>query len=38
LRTPTRAPGSDAVHLPAPLTRRAAILVDFVTAALEGDR
>jgi AcrR family transcriptional regulator len=38
LRTPTRAPGSDAVHLPAPLGARAAILVDFVAAALEGDR
>jgi AcrR family transcriptional regulator len=38
LRTPTRPPGSDAVHLPAPLAQRAAILVDFVAAALEGDR
>lgn len=37
LRTPTRAPGTDAVHLPAPLAARAAILVDFVAAALEGD-
>jgi len=37
LRTPSRAPGSDAVHLPAPLAARAAILVDFVAAALEGD-
>jgi AcrR family transcriptional regulator len=37
LRTPTRAPGSDRVHLPAPLVERAAILVDFVAAALEGD-
>ncbi|HEY3670729.1 MAG TPA: TetR family transcriptional regulator [Acidimicrobiia bacterium] len=36
LRTPTRAPGSDAVRLPAPLAARAAILVDFVAAALEG--
>jgi AcrR family transcriptional regulator len=38
LRTPTRAPGSDAVHLPAPLAERAAMLVDFVAAGLEGDR
>jgi len=37
LRTPTRAPGADAVRLPAPLAARAAILVDFVAAALEGD-
>ncbi len=37
LRTPTRAPGADAVHLPMPLTARAAILIDFVAAALEGD-
>jgi AcrR family transcriptional regulator len=37
LRTPTRAPGSDAVHLPPPLAARAAILVDFVAAGLEGD-
>jgi len=37
LRTPTRAPGSDAVHLPMPLVERAAILVEFVAAALEGE-
>ena len=37
LRTPTRAPGADAARLPAPLAARAAILVDFVAAALEGD-
>ena len=37
LRTPTRAPGADAVHLPAALAARAEILVDFVAAALEGD-
>ena len=37
LRTPTRAPGADAVRLPAPLAERAAILVDFVAAALEGE-
>ena len=37
LRTPTRAPGADAVHLPAPLAARAAILIDFVAAALEGE-
>jgi AcrR family transcriptional regulator len=37
LRTPTRAPGADAVHLPAPLAARAEILVDFVAAGLEGD-
>lgn len=38
LRSPSRAPGADAVHLPARLAPRAAILIDFVTAALEGDR
>jgi AcrR family transcriptional regulator len=38
LRTPTRAPGADAVHLPTPLAERAAMLVDFVAAGLEGDR
>jgi AcrR family transcriptional regulator len=37
LRTPTRAPGSEAVSLPAPLAARAAILIDFVAAGLEGD-
>jgi AcrR family transcriptional regulator len=37
LRTPTRAPGSEAVHLPASLAARAALLVDFVAAGLEGD-
>jgi AcrR family transcriptional regulator len=37
LRTPTRAPGSEAVRLPTPLAARAAILVDFVAAGLEGD-
>jgi len=37
LRTPTRAPGADAVHLPAALAARAEILVDFVAAGLEGD-
>jgi AcrR family transcriptional regulator len=37
LRTPTRVPGADAVRLPAPLAPRAAILVDFVAAALEGE-
>ena len=37
LRTQTRAPGADAVHLPAPLGARAAILVDFVAAGLQGD-
>lgn len=37
LRTPTRAPGADAVHLPTSLAARAEILVDFVAAALEGD-
>jgi AcrR family transcriptional regulator len=37
LRTPTRAPGSDAVHLPASLAMRAQLLVDFVAAALEGE-
>jgi AcrR family transcriptional regulator len=37
LRTPTRAPGADAVHLPRPLAERAEILVDFVAAGLEGD-
>ena len=37
LRTPTRAPGSDAVHLPAPLATRAAILIHFVAAGLEGE-
>lgn len=37
LRTPTLAPGADTVHLPAPLAARAAILVDFVAAGLEGD-
>jgi AcrR family transcriptional regulator len=36
LRTPTRAPAADAVHLPASLAERAEILVDFVAAALEG--
>jgi AcrR family transcriptional regulator len=36
LRTPTRAPGSEAVHLPASLPARAEILVDFVAAGLEG--
>ncbi len=36
LRTPTCAPGSDVVRLPAPLAERAAILVDFVAAGLEG--
>ena len=36
LRTPTRAPGADAVRLPASLPARAEILVDFVAAALEG--
>ncbi len=36
LRTPTRAPGSDAVRLPASLPERARLLVDFVAAALEG--
>jgi AcrR family transcriptional regulator len=36
LRTPTRAPGSDAVLLPAALRARADILIDFVAAALEG--
>ena len=38
LRTPTRAPGSDAVHLPATLPERARLLVDFVAAGLEGAR
>ena len=37
LRTPTRAPGAEAVCLPAPLAVRAAILIDFVAAGLEGD-
>jgi AcrR family transcriptional regulator len=37
LRTPTRAPGAEAVRLPAPLAARAAILIDFVAAGLEGD-
>ena len=37
LRTPTRAPGADALRLPAPLAERAAILVDFVAAGLEGE-
>jgi len=37
LRTPTRAPGADAVHLPALLGARAAILIDFVAAGLQGD-
>jgi hypothetical protein len=37
LRTPTRAPGADAVLLPGALAARAAILVDFVAAGLEGD-
>jgi hypothetical protein len=37
LRTPTRAPGADTVRLPAPLAERAALLVDFVAAALEGE-
>jgi AcrR family transcriptional regulator len=36
LRTPTRAPGSDAVRLPPSLAARAALLVDFVAAGLEG--
>jgi AcrR family transcriptional regulator len=36
LRTPTRAPGAETVHLPASLAARAEILVDFVAAALEG--
>jgi AcrR family transcriptional regulator len=36
LRTPTRAPGSDAVLLPVPLHARAEILIDFVAAGLEG--
>jgi AcrR family transcriptional regulator len=36
LRTPTRAPGSDAVRLPASLAERAAVLVDFVAIGLEG--
>jgi AcrR family transcriptional regulator len=38
LRSPTQAPGADAVRLPARLAARAAILVDFVAAGLEGDR
>jgi AcrR family transcriptional regulator len=37
LRTPTRAPGADAVHLPGSLAARAEILIDFVAAGLEGD-
>ena len=37
LRTPTRAPGADALHLPVSLAERAEILVDFVAAGLEGD-
>jgi AcrR family transcriptional regulator len=37
LRSPTRAPAADAVHLPASLAPRAALLIDFVTAGLEGD-
>jgi hypothetical protein len=37
LRTPTRPPGADAVHLPAPLAARAAMLIDFVAAGLEGN-
>jgi len=37
LRTPTQAPGADAVHLPLSLAERAEILVDFVAAGLEGD-
>jgi AcrR family transcriptional regulator len=37
LRTPTRAPGADAVHLPALLGARTAILIDFVAAGLQGD-
>ena len=36
LRTPTRAPGADAVRLPPSLAARAALLVDFVAAGLEG--
>ena len=36
LRTPTRPPGADAVHLPGTLAARAEILVDFVAAGLEG--
>jgi AcrR family transcriptional regulator len=38
LRSPTQAPGADAVHLPASLAARAAILVDFVASGLEGAR
>ena len=37
LRTPTPAPGTNAVHLPATLAERAEILVDFVAAGLQGD-
>jgi AcrR family transcriptional regulator len=37
LRTPTVAPGADAVHLPTALAARAETLVDFVAAGLEGD-
>ena len=36
LRTPTCAPGSDTVRLPASLEARAALLVDFVASGLEG--
>ena len=36
LRTPSRAPGTDVVHLPASLPERARLLVDFVAAGLEG--
>jgi AcrR family transcriptional regulator len=36
LRTPSRAPGSDSVHLPGELPERARLLVDFVAAGLEG--
>ena len=37
LRTPSRAPGSDAVRLPSSLPERARLLVDFVAAGLEGE-
>lgn len=37
LRSPTLAPGSDAVRLPGALPERARLLVDFVAAGLEGD-
>jgi AcrR family transcriptional regulator len=36
LRTPTRPPGADAVRLPTSLAARAAMLIDFVAAGLEG--